>query len=131
VDEEERVMTRTVHRSIGRIGAIAAVVFLVGCGAKASGDVRPGPGGPDAVALVATDNAFEPARLELPAGEEAEIEIANEGGTTHDFMVESLDLSTGPIEPGAVATATITVPEGETAFVCSIHGGMEGVIVGT
>jgi plastocyanin len=124
-------MTRAVHRSIGRFGAIAAVVFLVACGAEASGDVRPGPGGPDAVAVVARDNAFEPARLELPAGEEAEIEVTNEGGTTHDFTVESLDLSTGPIEAGAVATATITVADGETAFVCSIHGGMEGVIVGT
>ena len=88
-------------------------------------------GDPDAVAMVARDNTFEPARRELPAGEEVELEITNEGGTTHDFTVESVDLSTGPIEEGAVATATLTVPEGETTFACSIHGGMDGVIVGT
>ena len=37
----------------------------------------------------------------------------------------------GPIEPGHVAIAAFTVPEGETLFRCSIHGGTEGVIVGT
>lgn len=114
----------------GVIAALAALA-LAACGAEASGDVHPGPGGPDAVAMVARDNTFEPARLELPAGEEVELEITNEGGTTHDFTVESVDLSTGPIEEGAVATATLTVPEGETTFACSIHGGMDGVIVGT
>jgi plastocyanin len=30
-----------------------------------------------------------------------------------------------------VATATVTVAEGETPFRCSMHGGMEGVIVAT
>jgi plastocyanin len=126
-------MTRRLQGSAARGAVIAAFVAfaLAACGAQVAGDVHPGPGGPDAVAMVARDNTFEPARLELPAGEKVEIEITNEGGTTHDFTVESLELSTGPIEEGAVATATLTVPEGETTFVCSIHGGMDGVIVGT
>lgn len=114
----------------GVIAGLAALA-LAACSAKASGDVHQGPGGPEAVAVVARDNTFEPARLELPAGEDVEVEITNEGGTTHDFTVESLDLSTGSIEEGAVATATLTVPEGDTTFACSIHGGMNGVIVGT
>jgi uncharacterized cupredoxin-like copper-binding protein len=101
-----------------RVGVIAAfAAFALGaCGAKASGDVHQGPGGPDAIALVTRDNTFEPARLQRAAGEEVEIEITNEGDTTHDFTIESLELSTGPIEEGAVATATLTVPEGETAL---------------
>ena len=125
-------MRRRLRGSAAR-GAIAvfAALALAACGAEASGDVHQGSGGPDAVAVVARDNTFEPARLELPAGEDVEVEITNEGGTTHDFTVESLDLSTGPIGEGAVATATLTVPEGETTFACSIHGGMDGVIVGT
>jgi plastocyanin len=122
-----------IHASIARACVIAASAAsaLTACGAQASGEVHAGPGGPDAVALVARDNTFEPARLELPAGDEVEIEITNEGGTTHDFTVESLELSTGPIEEGDVATAAFTVPEDETTFVCSIHGGMDGVIEGT
>jgi plastocyanin len=125
-------MTGRLQGSAARSGVIAASIALAlaACGAQASGDVNAGPGGPDAVAVVTRDNSFEPARLELPSGEEVEIEVTNEGGTTHDFTVESLELSTGPIEEGAVATATFTVPEGETTFVCSIHGGMDGVIVG-
>jgi plastocyanin len=112
------------------IPLVAGLALLTACGAKASGDVSSGPGGPDAVPVVATDNAFEPARLQLMAGVEVELEVSNEGGTTHDFTVESLELSTGPVEPGHVSTATFTVPDGETAFRCSLHGGMEGTIVG-
>ena len=99
--------------------------------ASGGGDVHPGPGGPDAVAVAAQDNTFGPTRLQLPAGDEVEIEVTNEGGTAHNFTIESLELSTGPIEESAVATATLTVPEGETTFACSIHGGMNGVIEGT
>jgi plastocyanin len=80
--------------------------------------------------VAAVDNAFEPARLELTAGEEIEIAVTNEGETTHDLTIEALELSTGGLEQGDVATATFTVPEGETTFRCTIHGGMEGTIVG-
>jgi nitrite reductase (NO-forming) len=127
------VTTRKFQEPVVRLGVIvaSAALTLAACGAEASGDVHPGPGGSDAVAVTARDNSFEPARLELPAGEEIEVEITNEGGTTHDFTVDPIALSTGPIDAGAVATAMLTVPEGETTFVCSIHGGMDGVMVGT
>ena len=109
---------------------VAAVSLLAACGADRSGDVSSGPGGPDAIAVAAVDNAFEPALLELTAGEEIEVQVTNEGGTAHDLTIEALELSTGGLEPGDVATATFTVPEGETTFRCTIHGGMEGTIVG-
>jgi plastocyanin len=87
---------------------------------------------PAAVVRDAPPNVrLEPHRLELPAGEEVEIEITNEGGTTHDLTIEALGLSTGPIEPAKVVTAAFAVPEGETTFMCSIHGGMDGVVVGS
>jgi plastocyanin len=93
--------------------------------------VSSGPGGPDAVSVVAIDNAFEPDHLELPAGDEVEVEVTNQGGTSHDFTVEALDLSTGSIEPGEVARATFRIRNGETTFKCTIHGGMDGIIVGS
>jgi nitrite reductase (NO-forming) len=110
---------------------VVTLIVLTGCGAEASGNVSAGPGGPGAVPVVAVDNRFEPERLDLPAGDEIEVEVTNEGGTTHDFTIEELDLSTGPIEPGEVATATLTVPGGEITFVCSLHGGMEGSVTGS
>ena len=118
-------------RTRGGITLVAVVALLAACGAERSGDVSSGPGGPDAIAVTAVDNAFEPARLEVTAGEEIEVAVTNEGRTTHDFTVEAPELSTGPLEPGDVATASLTVPEGETTFRCTIHGGMEGTIVGT
>jgi plastocyanin len=124
---------RVLRMFNGSCAATLAVasIFLTACGAQASGNVSPGSGGPDAIPVVAVDDAFEPRRLELPAGEDVEIELSNEGGTTHDLTVEALDLSTGPIEPGKVATAAFTVRAGETTFICSIHGGMDGVFVGS
>jgi plastocyanin len=111
--------------------AVAAVLALSACsGAEPSGNVSSGPGGRDAIRLSAIDFAFRPGRLDLPAGKEVEIQLKNGGAATHDFTIESLDLSTGPIEAGAMATARFVVPKGETAFVCSLHGGMDGVIYG-
>lgn len=121
-----------------RSAALAALVVVAalaaaGCsgGAEASGDVADGPGSADAVGLVAVDSEFEPITLELPAGERVEVEVTNEGAATHDFTIDELQLSTGPIGGGAVATASFVVPDGETAFVCSLHAGMDGTIVGT
>jgi|FLYN01.1.fsa_nt_gi plastocyanin len=116
---------------IAAAAALAAVALAACSGSNPRGDVTPGPGGPDAVPLVAVELAFQPERLELPAGERVRIEVRNRGAAAHDFTVEPLGLSTGPIEPGGVATATLEVPPGETPFVCSLHPGMEGVIVGT
>jgi plastocyanin len=124
VTERPELLART------GIALIAAVSFLTACGAERSGDVSSGPGGADAVTVAAVDNAFEPARLQLTAGEEIELEVTNEGETTHDLTIEALELSTGGLEPGGVATATISVPKGETTFRCTVHGGMEGTIVG-
>lgn len=122
-----------IRTSVRRSLAVAVTALaLESCtGAEPSGDVASGPGGPDAVRVTAVDTLFEPDRLDVPAGEEVQVEIANDGDATHDFTVEALDLSTGPIPSGDVATATFTVPDGETPFRCTLHPGMEGVIVGT
>jgi plastocyanin len=109
---------------------VATLAVATACGAEPAGDVSSGPGGPEAIEVVAVDNAFEPTRLELTAGEDVEIELTNEGGTAHDLTIGSLEISTGALEPGEVSTARFTVPEGETAFRCTIHGGMDGTIVG-
>lgn len=115
------------------IGSAFAAVVLAACGggAEPSGDVAEGPGDADAVVITATDNEFAPSTLELDAGAEVQVEVANDGDATHDFTIETLDVSTGPIDADGVATATFAVPEGETTFVCSLHAGMEGQIVGT
>jgi plastocyanin len=109
--------------------ALALVVAACGPDSAPSGDVAGGPARSDATEIVAEDNHFDPNGLELEAGREVEIEITNKDDTAHDFAIDSLDLNTGIIEPGDVATARFTVPEEGLEFVCTLHGDMTGRIV--
>ncbi len=87
-----------------------------------------GEGGADAVKVVASDNDFAPATLELDAGAEVTVEVRNDGEAAHNFVISEVDLSTGTIEAGQVATATFTVPDEPVSYVCTFHPGMGGEI---
>jgi plastocyanin len=119
--------------------ALRAAITVTALGALAAcsnssdpvGNVASGPATGDAAKIEAIDgDRFTPKTLELPAGKAVTIEIANTGDRAHDFAIEAADLNTGTIEAGAVATATFTVPEGTTEFVCTFHRGMTGTIEG-
>lgn len=115
------------------ITVTALGVALAACGNSSDpvGNVAAGPAAGDATSIEAADgDVFTPETLELPAGEEVTIQIANTDDRAHDFAIEAADLNTGTIEAGEVATATFTVPEGTTEFVCTFHGGMTGTIQG-
>jgi plastocyanin len=116
----------------GAAGLLLVGTLMTACSpdSEPSGDVGSGPAEGDAVSLVADDTFFEPEALELTAGETVTVEVTNEGSTVHDFAIEHLDLNTGTINSGDVATATFTVPEGTTTFKCTFHPGMEGTIEG-
>jgi plastocyanin len=95
------------------------------------GNVVAGSATGDAAKIQAVGgDRFNPKTLELPAGEAVTIESTNADGRAHDFAIEAADLNTGTIQAGAVATATFTVPEGTTEFVCTFHRGMTGTIQG-
>jgi plastocyanin len=71
------------------------------------------------VALAACGNSSDPVG-----------NVASGPATGDAAKIEAADLNTGTIEAGAVATATLTVPEGTTKFVCTFHSGMTGTIEG-
>lgn len=109
---------------------IAIVVLaLTACSRERSGDVRDGETGADAVEITLRDDAFAPAVLELEAGNDVTVEVRNDGSYGHNFTIESMDLSTGTVEPGQVVTATFVVPDGTTGYRCTFHPGMDGEIV--
>jgi nitrite reductase (NO-forming) len=118
--------------------ALRAVITVTALGALAAcnssdpvGKVASGPATGAAAKIEVVDgDRFTPPTLELPAGEEVTIEITNTDDRAHDFAIEAADLNTGTVEAGAVATATFTVPEGTTEFVCTFHRGMTGTIEG-
>ena len=115
---------------------LAAAVLAVALAACANssdpvGGVASGPAREDATRLQATKgNRFSPKTLNLPAGATVTLEITNTDGAAHDFAIEAAGLNTGTIQPGAVATATFTVPKGTTRFECTFHRGMSGTIEG-
>jgi plastocyanin len=120
----------TGHRLRLAAAALAMLVIVAGCGLgeTAAGDVQEGAASGDAVLLVMKDNVFEPAVLDLPAGAPVTIEVRNDGEMNHNFTIEALNVSTGPMEPGDVMTVTFTPPAGTTEFVCTWHPEMVGQI---
>jgi nitrite reductase (NO-forming) len=114
------------------VAGTALGVALAACSNNSdpAGNVAAGPAKGAAAKLQAADgNRFTPATLELAAGETVTIEITNTDDAAHDFAIEA-GLNTGTIQGGAVATATLTVPEGTTKFSCTFHRGMTGTIKG-
>lgn len=124
---EETVTRRT---SSVLLVAVFAMIMLAACSAaERSGDVRDGPADGEAIELEARDNEFLPAEVSIPTGEEAAIEIGNTGSAVHDFTIEDLEVSSGPIAPGDVVTVTISGITEDAGFRCTLHGGMEGTLV--
>jgi plastocyanin len=111
--------------------AVGLIVALAGCGKgeTASGDVRSGPAGAGAVRLVMEDDRFQPEVLRVPVGSPVTVEVRNDGKKNHNFTVDNLNVSTGPMHHGDVKTVTFTAPKGTTAFSCTWHKGMVGRIV--
>lgn len=109
--------------------AFASGALLLGaCGraVEASGSIDQGPATGEAVKIVMEDNEFKPAAIRAKAGEEVTVEVSNKGDADHNFVIPKMDVSTGTLESGKVATATFVMPETATEFVCTFHGGMKG-----
>lgn len=124
--------SRSIRIATGlALAGLVAALALSGCAREPSGDVHGGPGGPGAVRVVMRDDEFDPAELRLEAGTEVTVETRNEGDAGHNFTIDEIDLSTGTVEPGDVASATFTVPNEPTEFRCTFHPGMGGGIVPT
>jgi plastocyanin len=66
-----------------QIAAGAALCFLLAAGTAAA---------QDAYVLTLKDHKFEPAQLEIPAGQEVTITVKNTDGTPEEFESETLDV---------------------------------------
>ena len=112
--------------------AVGLIAVLAGCGKgeTASGEVRSGPAAAGGVRLVMEDDRFQPEVLEVPAGSPVTVEVRNDGNKNHNFTIDSLGVSTGPMHHGEVKTVRFTAPKGTTEFICTWHKGMVGRIVG-
>ena len=82
--------------------------------------------------LVAIDIAYDQTELSGSADTEFTITITNNGAGVHDFVIDELDINSGPIQPGESVTVTINAPAGAYTYYCSVPGhrqaGMEGTL---
>jgi plastocyanin len=76
------------------------------------------------------DNYFEPTVLEGKPGENALLELKNEGGTEHNFTLEDQSIDED-VEAGEETEVMVKIPEsGELSFYCKYHKdlGMAGAL---
>ena len=125
------------------LGAVAvSAVVLAACGgggATTAGDHggdhateqavgEPVEGARD-VTVTAVDIDFQPATLELQAGEAVNVTVVNEGETLHDFTLEEAGLHVN-VEPGQSVTAGVTIESpGTYRAVCTVPGHEEAGMV--
>jgi len=122
-----RYLTRPNRFMMLSVAGLMALGLAACSSAEPAGDVAQGPAdGDNVVRIEMTDSKFVPANLELEAGEEVTVEVTNNDSMVHDLAIESLDLNTGPIEEGQVATATFAASESGAEFVCTYYSDMTG-----
>jgi nitrite reductase (NO-forming) len=72
------------------------------------------------ISVEAFDLGFKPSTLEVSAAGDYEVTLVNTGSAPHDITLP--DGQTIAAEAGKTVTATLTIPEGGTTFLCSIPG---------
>jgi nitrite reductase (NO-forming) len=110
--------------------ALAMVMALGACGDDA--DDANGDVGATEVSITMVDLDFEPGRVEVPAGETITVNLTNEGGTEHDFVMDD-GTNSGLVAPGDSTTIEIGPFEEDMVAWCDVPGhreaGMEVEIV--
>lgn len=83
------------------------------------------------ITIISTEFNFNPSAVTVEAGEEVRIVFENAGKTSHNLVIEGLEVKTKTISGGQTDTIEFTVTNSGTyTFFCSIPGhrvaGMEG-----
>jgi len=77
------------------------------------------------VTIRAVDLDFEPASLEVVAGEPVNVTVVNDGELLHDFTLEAADVHLN-VEPGETKTTSLTITEpGRHEAKCTVAGHAE------
>ena len=131
----------TVVATLALVVAVVAVFMASGDGG--GGSAAPA-GVSDSLTVVATEFAFDPADVTVPAGVEVPVEMENAGAVDHNWKVlsaeigsesefdESLVLGEVPDVPaGETASGSVTVEAGTYQVICTIAGHFEAGMVGT
>ena len=121
---------------LNRVGALGPLVLIVAGALLAivgSGLLfATGPSTVHSRVLSATDVAFVPTSVAVPAHSHVGVEFRNESSEPHTLiLLDPLRLSSGRVvEPGQQETLTFVAPAAGTYdFVCNVHEGMVGTLI--
>lgn len=114
-----------------------SALLLSACGGGGTGAATTAAPSPETtvatmeITVTATEFAFDPDTLEVPAGTPVTITLVNRGVVEHDFTIEELGIDV-LAQPGETVSETFTFEAGEYHILCSIPGhheaGMMGVL---
>jgi len=95
-----------------------------------------GTAGAESPTVAGKEFSFQPAKIEVPAGETTTITFENVGRLSHNLKIPALDAASGTIQAGDTAEVTISPEEpGRYEIRCSVPGhapaGMTGTLVVT
>ena len=77
------------------------------------------------ITITALDIDFEPARLDLKAGEPLNVPVVNKDETSHDFTLEAAGIHVN-VQPGETKTTAVTVAKpGHNEAECTVAGHAE------
>jgi Cu+-exporting ATPase len=124
------------RRSIGarvRDAAFLAVIALLALGVVAGVTAadRALTASAQQVRVVASDMRFEPAMIEIRAGELVAVTVTNEDSVVHDWMVDGVANVDVPVRPGQTSTLRFVIDKpGTYEIMCSYPGHAEAGMVG-
>ncbi|HWV24015.1 MAG TPA: cupredoxin domain-containing protein [Thermomicrobiales bacterium] len=85
------------------------------------------------IVIAAEDIQYDVTELTVPAKTDVKITVVNNGFIQHDFVIDELGVSIGPLGSGERAEVVINAEPGEYTYYCSVPGhrdaGMEGKII--
>lgn len=78
--------------------------------------------------MVARDDRFDPACLEVPARSSVTLVVRNGGHHPHNLTLSGPGPDHVSVDAGQVAFLPVSVGTADVAFRCTIHPGMRGVL---
>jgi uncharacterized cupredoxin-like copper-binding protein len=113
--------------------ALVIALLVAACGGDEQGTDTPDAdnGGNEAVEITvsATEFAFDPDPVEVPAGVPVTLVLVNDGLVEHDLTIDSIGLVI-LAQPGETARETVTFEAGTYEIHCTVPGHHEAGMVG-
>lgn len=124
---------------------LAFVAVVMASGDDGGGSAAPAPPGSDgAIAVSATEFAFDPAEYTATAGTETPVELENAGAVVHNWSVLDTEIASEAdfdpamvvaqvpdTNPGETGTAALTLDAGTYQVICTISGHFDAGMTGT